>query len=142
MNQIIVLSKRDSCPEGYISVDVTSRNPNTIIKTLSPFFLGPILCYDGLCSINMENAWQYSKVYPENIDRNGNPTEEYFKWRNYGFKKSFADRYPKGKGAIPGYSYWKTENGYEHLDYINARKKIYVPLYANAVSKTDGYHYL
>lgn len=40
-----------------------------------------------------------------------------------------------GKGAVPEYSYWDGEK----LGYIDARKKIYVPLYASAVVKTDAF---
>lgn len=139
MERIIVLSKRDVCPEGYELIDVTSRNKDAVIKTLSPFFAGPVKCYDGLVSKNVENAWQYSKVYQKHADESGNPTGSYFDWRNYGFAKSFADRYPMGKGVVPLYSFWKTENGYEKLDYIEARKKIYIPLYAKAAIATQGY---
>ncbi len=139
MENIIVVSKRDRCPEEYELIDTTSRNDDPIIRSVSPFYLGPIECYDGLIAKNMENAWQYSKVYPDDIDETGKPTTSYFKWRDYGFSKSFADRYPKGKGAIPCYSYWKTEKGYEHLGYIEARKRIYIPLYVKAVCSSPGF---
>ena len=33
------------------------------LQGLSPFFLGPIPMYGGLEAKNMENAWQFSKVY-------------------------------------------------------------------------------
>jgi hypothetical protein len=143
MSNIIVLSKREPCPEGYISIDTTSRNPDvTLKKGLSPFYLGPVSCYDGLTAANVENAWQYSKVYPKHLDEHGEPTDEYFVWRNQGFKKTFADRYPMGKGEIPKYSYWKVEDKYQKLDYIEARKELYVPLYAKAVVKTPAFEYL
>lgn len=140
MEPVIVLSKRERCPEGYTLVDCTSRNDNPVYKLgLSPFYLSDIPCYDGQVSKNMENAWQYSKVYPDMIGPDGEPTPDYFKWRNSGYNKLWADRYPKGKGAIPSYSYWKVNDEYVKLGYIDARKYIYIPLYACAVSKTDGY---
>ena len=43
-----------------------------------------------------------------------------------------------GKGAIPEFSLWKGER----LDYINARKKIYYPLYSQSVIKTEAYKIL
>ena len=43
-----------------------------------------------------------------------------------------------GKGAIPLYSYWDGE----HLNYIQARKRIYGPLYANAVLGTSAWNQL
>ena len=44
-----------------------------------------------------------------------------------------------GKGLKPLYSYWKIGDNYYKLDYIQARKLIYIPLYAKAVVKTDGF---
>jgi hypothetical protein len=43
-----------------------------------------------------------------------------------------------GKGRIPLYSYWDGEK----LSYIEARKKIYIPLYSRAVIKTKGFEIL
>jgi hypothetical protein len=40
-----------------------------------------------------------------------------------------------GKGAVPLYSFWDGE----HLSYIEARKRIYVPLYASAVVHTRAF---
>ena len=54
---------------NYTVIDCTSHNPDEVMRTgLSPFFLGRdtgIECYDGLRAWNMENAWQYSKVYAQ-----------------------------------------------------------------------------
>ena len=140
MDTVMVLSKRDKCPEGYTLIDCTSRNDDPVYRLgLSPFYLSDIPCYDGLISKNLENAWQYSKVYPDMIDADGNPTKDYFSWRDNGFAKSWADRYPKGRGAVPSYSYWKLSDDYVKLGYIDARKYIYIPLYAAAAFKTEGY---
>lgn len=46
-----------------------------------------------------------------------------------------AHRYPMGKGAKPLCSLWEGRR----LGYIEARKKIYAPLYARAVVKTRAY---
>ena len=104
-------------------------------RGLSPFFLGPCPLYDIWVSRNMENGWQYSKVYQKYADDKGDPTEDYFVWAQYGWNKRTADRYPMGKGAKPLYSYWDGQK----LGYIDARKKIYCPLYATAVESTDAY---
>jgi hypothetical protein len=40
-----------------------------------------------------------------------------------------------GRGAIPLWSYW---NGYR-LGYIDARKHIYIPLYAQAVKSSEAF---
>jgi hypothetical protein len=85
--------------------------------------------------MNVENAWQFSKVYKRHVGPDGEPTQDYFDWAKKGFLDKKAHRYPAGKGAIPEYSYWAGEK----LDYISARKKIYFPVYAKAVMKTDAY---
>jgi hypothetical protein len=94
--------------------------------------------YDGSVAKNLENLWQYSKVYKEHADENGNPTETYFKWAAEGWAKDWADRYPMGKGRAPLYSWWDDQK----LPYIEARKKIYAPLYAKAVENTEAYKML
>ena len=55
-----------------------------------------------------------------------------------GWDDSYAHRYPMGKGKIPLYSYWNKEK----LSYIEARKRIYIPLYATAVRKTLAFQEL
>ena len=128
---------------NYTVIDCTSHNPDEVMRTgLSPFFLGRdtgIECYDGLRAWNMENAWQYSKVYAQHTDSSGNPTSEYFKWRDRGWSKKTADRYPMGRGAKPLYSLWKVDREFKHLGYIEARKQIYLPLYASLVVKTEAF---
>lgn len=134
MSKIIIISPRDPKPDGII-INTTSKSKNWS-KGLSPFVLGPCKLYNGFVSITMENAWQYSKVYACHIDKE--PTEEYWQWAKAGWASSWANRYPMGKGAIPEYSLW---NG-EKLNYVEARKKIYVPLYYNAVKNTKAYEML
>jgi hypothetical protein len=118
-----------------IYVNTTSRSSESWSLQLSPFYLGPCDLYEGVISKNMENAWQYSKVYDCHIDSDGDPTTEYFEWAVKGWNNNYAQRYPMCKGAIPKYSFW---NGHK-LDYVAARKHIYVPLYAKAVLKTNAY---
>lgn len=125
----------DQIPEGSVMVNTTSRSTEPWSAKLSPFFLGPISLYKDYISHNVENAWQYSKVYKHHLDPNGEPTEEYFNWACSGWGKIRADRYPMGKGTKPEYSYWDGKK----LGYIEARKKIYIPLYIRAVVHTDSY---
>jgi hypothetical protein len=87
---------------------------------------------------NVENAWQFAKVYPKHVDDNGDPTEAYWEWAKAGWADTRAHRYPMGKGAIPLYSYWDGKK----LGYIAARKAIYAPLYCRAVESTDAYQRL
>ena len=107
-------------------------------RGLSPFFIGPCKLYGGYIAQRMENAWQFCKVYECHADFGENPTEEYWRWARQGWADNWAHRHPMGKGAVPLYSLW---NG-EYLNYIEARKKIYAPLYARAVKKTMAYHKL
>jgi hypothetical protein len=79
--------------------------------------------------MNMENAWQYSKVHPEHVGGDIEPGDAYWSWAIAGWHNQRAVRYPMGKGAKPLYSWW---NG-QKLDYVAARRKIYIPLYARAV---------
>lgn len=102
--------------------DVTSGG--SIFRSLSPFFLGPVHLYDGHVSKNVENGWQYSKWYPHHTE------ETYWPWAKAGWESVRAHRYPMGKGAPkPLFSLWRGEK----LGYVDARRKIYAPLYASAV---------
>lgn len=118
-------------------INTTSKSKNWSQK-LSPFFLGPVSLYDNHVAQNVENAWQFSKVYEVHTDQNNEPTNEYYDWAKKGWSETFAHRYPMGKGQIPLYSLWKGQK----LDYIEARKQIYAPVYAKAVVKTDAFQKL
>jgi len=110
-------------------------------RGLSPFYLGPVDLYPGAGipqARNVENAWQYAKVYADHLDDQGNPSDGYFEWARDGWRNGRAVRYPMGKGAIPEYSWWDGEK----LSYIEARKKIYVPLYTRAVLQTQAFQKL
>lgn len=121
-------------PDGSVLVFTVSRASDWS-KGLSPFFLGPVKLYGNYIAQNVENAWQFSKVYKPYIDSAGNPRPEYFEWAKAGWADPHAHRYPMGKGAAPEYAWWDGEK----LGYIEARKKIYVPLYSRAVRKTEAY---
>jgi len=118
-------------------INTTSRS-ETWSKEFSPFTLGPVNLYGNHTAKNIENAWQFSKVYKEHVDQNQDPTSDYYKWAKKGWNDTYGHRYPMGKGKIPLYSYWDGEK----LDYIEARKRIYAPLYAKAVIKTDAFNRL
>jgi hypothetical protein len=121
---------------GVQVIDTTSSS-NDWRRDLSPFFLGPCQLYGGYTAQNMENAWQYAKVYTQHI-QNGEPTKDYWKWATKGWADPTARRYPMGRGAIPEYSLWDGQK----LGYIEARKIIYGPLYAEAVQQTAGWQQL
>jgi hypothetical protein len=141
---IYVLNKFQDNPYPGLEIDTTSRGNN---KDLSPFYLGPISAYNGTLVCNVENLWQYSKVYPEHTRFGwvevGNPMihdplDAYYAWRAKGWATKRAVRYPMGKGAKPLYSLYNNHK----LDYVMARKLIYMPAYASAVIKTKSYQML
>lgn len=119
---------------GVTVIDTTSASDDWR-RDLSPFFLGPCDLYKGLVSQNMENAWQFAKVYKDQIDHDGTPSDDYWDWATKGWADGFAHRYPRGKGAVPEFSWWDGKR----LSYIDARKEIYGPLYAEAVRRTEGW---
>ena len=104
-------------------------------RDLSPFLIGPCSLYGNMIAQNMENAYQYSKVYAEHADDSANPTRKYWEWAKEGWANPRAVRYPMGRGRKPLFSLWDGQK----LPYIAARKVIYAPLYAEAVQKTQGF---
>lgn len=131
-----VVGRHSKRSEGIL-VDTTSKSKTWSVG-LSPFHLGPLKLYDGHVAQNVENAWQGSKVYPQHMDMEGKPNKAYFEWAQQLWADTWAHRYPMGKGALPNYSWWDGEE----LDYIQARKRIYLPLYAATVVKSDAYREL
>jgi len=128
---IYVVNFRDKIPEDSLAINTTSRS-NNWSKGFSPFMLKPYCvpnCY------NIENLHQFSKVYKEYIGEDGNPTQEWFRWREKGFSTRRGVRYPMGKGVKPEYSYWFGKK----FDYIEARKNIYVPIYCQSVVLSEAY---
>lgn len=135
---IKIINYRDKVPENHILINTTSRSENWS-KDLSPFLIGENMkLYGNAKAMNMENAWQYCKLYPAMADKNGYPTAAYYKWATVGWASKKAVRYPMGQGAIPLCSIW---NG-KRMDYIEAREKIYIPLYAREVVKTSAFRML
>lgn len=133
--RIIIVGPRSRVgKDNILTVNTTSRAGWS--SDLSPFKLGPCQLWDGRVSQTMENAWQYSKVYKEHWnDKTNTLYSEWFVWSDKGFENPRAVRYPMGKGAKPIGSWWNCQL----LDYITARKNIYLPLYRDSVKKTQGY---
>lgn len=114
-------------PDAFL-IDVTSQSSGWT-KCFSPFFLGPVKLYGNERAENVENAWQYAKVYEDHADERGVPTPDYWRWARAGWAKKRAERYPRGKGAVPMYSLWEGDR----LGYVDAKRRVYVPLYEGAV---------
>ena len=145
-------SQVDEAAKGldFVRIDCTSNNKDEVMNHgLSPFYLGPVECYDGLVSQTFERAWQCAKVYPWMADAAGNPHAGYFAWRDDMWaRKDFSNkieiRFPAGKGNVRKckYAWWKVNGEFRKLGYVAARKAIYIPLYAKAVGKTEAYRRL
>lgn len=112
----------------------------------------------------MENMWQFSKVYEKAPKSNqkysrwdptviwdhpaethvedGELTDEYWAWRKKGFENDHAVRYPVGFHHRKNCLYAFVEDPSERLDYIESRKKLYVPIYINLVKKEDKFRQL
>ena len=101
--------------------DVTTHGSQ--FRPLSPMLLGPVPLYGEMWSRTMENAWQYAKVYPQYR------YDGYWPWARAGWDSQRAERYPMGKGARPLHSLWAGDE----LGYVDARRRIYIPLYSQAV---------
>ncbi len=136
---------------------------------LSPLFLGPVTDCDGEICNRFENLWQFRKVFPQlkhwDADKN-TPTETWMEWRRAGYKQlkngkgirtpqevselkkiwsqALAAEYnsederatamEKAKWT-PSCLWW---NG-ESLDYIVARKRVYVPIYSNLIQENAAF---
>jgi hypothetical protein len=133
---IRVISMRDNPTDGLI-VNTTSRSTNWS-KGLSPFFLGPVDMGNGLVVSNVENAWQFSKVYQQHVDAEGNPSSLWYEFRKLGFASERAIRYPMGKGTVPLYSYFNDQK----FAYIEARKALYIPIYSYYVRQSFAFRCL
>ena len=143
----------------YDVIDVTSHNPDPVFRSeISPMFIGPVVTPDGVTCNVFELLWQCSKVYPCHVGPDGEPTGDYFVWRSARFaepKPSLNDKKEvrrirhindelSVKHKDTRYSLWYNKNTgkYDHLSYVEARKKIYIPEYARLVTKTETFRKL
>jgi hypothetical protein len=101
--------------------------------------LGPIYHNDPSLppAQNLENFWQYSKVYEGEVDENGDPTPEYYQERLRGFNLHQGIRYRRTKEKYL-FSYW---NGQKY-DWQQAKRELYITAYVTYSQRTRGYHEL
>ena len=137
----------------------------TIIEVMTPSTkygaLSPYLLKDSNENI-IENVWQFSKVYKSvdksiqryskydptiiwnwpaqvHIDQNGFLTDDYYAWRRAGIKNPYAVRYPVGLSGRHECLYALSNDNEKQLNYIEARKEIYYPLYVESVRNHQLY---
>lgn len=143
--------------EGYTNIVVTSHNQTKIGHSLSPYKLA-----DSKGRL-MENLWQFAKIYPkvhkqtqkdwswdEEVHMvDGEPTPEYWEWRQAGMEHDKPIRYPNGfagKAECDCVLWPKSgklsdicnpEAPMERLSYIEARKRVYCKLYVMMAKKNE-----
>lgn len=130
---ILVLNNSEKAPDDCVDINVTSRS-TTWSRELSPFLLKGGKTWTGDFAENVENLWQFTKVYDCHAKDN-EPTQDYFKLMKKGWASKYAFRYPMGRDARPLYSYW---NG-KKFDYLEAKEKLYVRMYFRAVKDTEAF---
>ena len=142
---------------GAVRVDVTSGSGKLLgekkvpATQLSPLLMGPVKDCDGIEAARFENLWQYRKVYPQlgHWDHEASrPGDAWVVWRNRGYGLTTKDgkgirrppevrniRKNHGISTAPQCHWWNDRE----LAYIDARKQIYVPMYAELAVKTEAF---
>jgi len=136
---ITVVGPKESPGKSEFSffVNTTSRS-DSFGKGLSPFLNGPCGLYLSAPSeiaYNIENLWQYSKVYKDHLFPDGTPNSQWVEWARNGFQLKKAIRYPRGPKAIPEGHWWDGKM----LGKTEARKQIYIPVYKEVIKTTEAF---
>lgn len=155
-----IVNNKHPSYEGFIPIVVMT--PSSKYGAIGPY------CLKDDNGVIMENKWQFQKVYKNvyetkqtyskwdesiiwqwhtetHIDPSTNEVNDnYWRWRQAGFNAVHAIRYPVGFNLRHTclYSLLETPNGLIKLNYVEARKQIYVPEYCNAVKKHQMYQNL
>jgi len=138
-----------------IRIDVSSGSMKKInklyMKNLSPLLLGPVFDNEGNEYVTFENLWQYNKVYPQLDHWDFElkiPTEKWFLWRKRGMTLL---KNGKGIRTVPEVAKLKKTGNWKPigmwynnvlLDYIDARKCVYNPIYADKILQTPEFQAL
>jgi len=113
--------------------------------SLSPKSMGPIKHPqpDLPAALNLENFWQFSKVFSDEVDVKGEPLPIFFERQKNGFLDPIPHRHkPNATGNIPLYSVWKRPDGsLIKYKYIQARQ-IYCYYYEQFALKDPNFHKL
>lgn len=116
-------------------MDVTSRS-QTWGKHFSPFNLGPVKLYDDHWAYNIENAYQFAKVYePYQSTETEMPASHYWEWAETGWHNPKPIKYPLGVWSKHLYHWWDGKK----LNSLEAQNQIFLPMYKTAVEKTSAY---
>jgi len=91
---------------------------------------------------NVENIWQFSKVFAQDIGLNEKPTPDWFAARLKGWADPKGYQRAKKKqvaGVKPVFFFWGRE---DKLEFIEARKRIFCRVYAMLATRTAAYRKL
>nr|WNL49996.1 hypothetical protein MarFTMF_480 [Marseillevirus sp.] len=135
--------------EGWLNVFPNFRHQNRRdgfgCASLSPMSLGPVEHVHPALppAKNIENFYQGSKVFQQEVDKDGNPTALFYENRERLFSDEVPHRHKyKGTGKnknIPLYFLWMKENGEEErLGYIESRQT-YCNFFERLASQTDDF---
>lgn len=146
-------------PDGFIKIIVMIKEDlkNNEYGSLSPYSITDEFGF------LIENRWQFSKVYPtvpdtkqpysinnpqiiwqhpkeDHIDANGNVTQDYLVWRKKGMQNKDPVRYPVGMKFRHTCAFSLLDvnpqgivTNKEKLNYVDARKQIYLKYYCGNV---------
>ncbi len=128
------ISFKHSIPDNAIVLDVTSRS-NSWAKAFSPFLLGPIELYNGYKASNLENGYQFTKVFRNYSTTEGFPSDKYFEWAQNGWNNPKPIKYPEGAWSEPLYHWWDGKK----LSRLEAQNQIFLPLYKKAIIQTEAF---
>ena len=158
-----IVGEKNPVIEGFKNLDVTSGSGNKIagrqIKLdFSPMLIGPVTVGKQKAQ-KFENWWQGGKVYPDIGHVNSDddvPTAKWYAFRQNVYTQEKGVRHPsctksssiafvddKGhnhyKYHVPKFSLYDIGNGDQKLDYIEARKLAYVPIYAKLIRTSKSF---
>jgi len=86
-------------------------------------------------AFNLEDAWQCTKVFRDQVGADGYPVEDWYYWTKQGRASRYGQRHRgQGLGSCQ-YSWFKAQK----LDYVTARKQLYCRWYAELVVQTKAY---
>jgi hypothetical protein len=125
-----------------------NRKDGVGMSSLSPMKIGPIPVNESKThphrqkeAKNLENFRQGNKVWNNEIDEKGNPTETFYGQRIKMYSDSIPHRrkYPEIKGNEPVYSLWIDKTGVEKkFTYVESRQ-FYCTFYERLASKEQDF---
>jgi hypothetical protein len=142
--------------DGFLKVFPNFKHQNRKdgygCKALSPKAMGPILHNQPRLppAKNLENFWQFSKVFPDEVDEKGEPTPAFFEAQIRAFNDPIPHRHkPNAKKSststninVPLYSVFRRKDGtLVKYKYVESRQ-IYCNYYERIALKTKEFQHL